>query len=446
MATNAAYVAWYVSTFDYAHATPARIEDSRYWRSWQLGVNVPIPNPHFTWEKKVTMIGTNTQNSGASHIILNLGSTELRDRFKNLLTVQGYGVISNNATKIGEIVRINTWSNENSTTARIVFDRALEHTYTAPNYTIEFFSDRIASGWDVNDSLLVPRGLAKSYPVDLEDVDGKLQGQQLYIGSGNFTGTQKEFTTNIPNIQEYAKQGNGLYYRVGARYHIKYYPLPASIGSADAGYISVKILGCDTPEKIILNYITGAEDNKYFIFHSYPAFSDWKTYNTLLDSTTYNRLYIAFVGGTAPLSNLEINFGIDDIYLEHSAGFETTQDKLGTLLMTYAPNRESLSMNADSLEEVVQVSNADKYPFFPLGNPNKSKKYSIGCTFEDSNMDTYRKLQILQTWQDNGFNLNLHTHMPELPEVLTGRMKLGNLRKNVWAFTRVSFDFEFTEV
>jgi hypothetical protein len=443
MATNAAFLAWYVNTFTYSQPRPASEPDTRFWRLWQMGVNVPIANPHFTYEKKIIhpIQGINLVGTSVIHTLFDT-ATEM-EQFLNLVKTRMYGLVSNDITKIGEIVRINSAlvMSEEDNAIDILLDDSLINSYASGSSTLEFFTPQIAEKWDVDSEYLVPMGLVKGFPSDLLDIDGKLQAQQLFLASSSFNATEKKFSSEIPNLQEYACSSNGLYYRIGLRYHISYNTLPASAAPSDAGTIMVKLPGCSAENKILLNYLSGAIYNKYFLYNSYPAFSDWMSFSDITDTAAYRKVEISFTGLASPVS--DINFGVDDIYLEHSAGFESS---LGCLLMTYAPNRDSLSIGADSNEETIQVSNSDKYPFFPLGNPNKSKKYSISCTFEDSNMDTYQKLRILETWQNNGFNLNLHTHLPELPEVLIGRMKLGAVKKGVFDFTRVSFDFEFTEV
>jgi len=442
MGVNAQYSAWYVNTFNYNIPQPADSPDRRFFRLWQMAVAVPIPNFHFTYPKKQNQAIIADATSGDAFILVGFTNANDRIQFKNLLASKNYALVSNTITKTSEGVRlsgdtedINDSTNYN---LRLYIEDVLQYSYTANNAIIEFYTSKLAEKWSLDNKGLLPLGIRKGLPIELTDIDGKLFAQQLRLTAAEFNLTEKKFYTEIPNLQEYAYANSGYTYRIGCRYYLAYTTaVPDSM--ALGGEIYVKLPGTNSPNKILLNYLNGTF-NKYYLFNSI-AFNDWKSYDLIKIIEANRRLEVSFVGFNTPTYDLD--FGLDDIYLEHSAGFENI---LGALLLTMAPDRDSLDIGSDQTEESIKLANADRFPYFPYGNPNRTKKYSIGCTFTNSNMDTYEKLKILEMWQNDGFNLNLHTHMSELPEVLTGRMTLGHAKKGVFDFKKISFDFYFEEV
>jgi len=445
MGTNAAYVAWYVNTYGYTAPRAANLVDPKFHRLWQMAVSVPIPNFHFTYPKK--QILTTSANCGAASadpkaIKFTFGTVTDRSNFINTLQKGVYGLVANSITKAGEVVRLTGNSTASGYDVTITVMENMTANYTSGNATFEFYTPKLADNWAISHSALHPMGLRKSYPTELVNFDGKPFAQQLKLNDGSFDDTQKLFSTTVPNLQEYASSGNGLYYRIGCRYYIAYLGnIPASIDEATAGTIALYVMGCNTSKKMLLNYLNG-DFGRYFLFNSYPGFTDWKSFEAIRDTMTNRNIIVEFINESGG-ERMGVDFGLDDIYLEHSAGFETD---LGALLLTMAPDRDSLQITSQVVEEYITLANGDKFAYQPFGNPNRSRKYAIGCTFNNSNMDTYRKLKILESWQNDGYNLNLHTHMPELPEVLTGRMTLGTQSKGNWDFERVSFEFYFEEV
>mgnify|MGYP001561035538 CR=1 FL=1 len=453
MGLISAYIAWYTTTFNYSTPQPADIDDPTFHRLWQLGVNVPIPNFHFTYPKKIVKtVFKNITASSSTNFAIQFDSALERDKFKNLIVENLFVLITNNSTKVGEIQQLaGTYANDATNYGLDIDIKTADdfvNSYTGGSTTVEFYTPQIAESWDVDHNLLVPKGLYKGYPVDFEDIDGKLFAQRLNISAGNYNATEKIFETSIPNLQEFvptiAPNLNDIYYRVGLRYYLKFSSNPTLVTESKVGAVTVKLPGCATTRKMLLNYATGLAD-RYYLFNS-SAFTDWKTYDEIKASASYKKLQISMVN-TPLIIGDSVDLHLDDIYLEHSGGAEFAADSpLGCLLMTYAPNREGLTMGADFVEEYNTLANGDKYPNHPFGNPNRSKKHRISCVFEDAPLDIYQKLKILEMWQHNGYNLNLHTHLPEMPEVLTGRMKLGDATKGIFDFKRVSFEFSFMEV
>ena len=458
MSTNSYYKNWYLNTFNYTLPRPADENASGRYRLWQIAVNIPIPNFHFTYPQKVIRQLIADSSAGADGVYVGFTDTTARDTFVNLINVKGYGLVTNTSTKIGEIVQLSgsysfpgALSGQNG--VKVDFYEALNNSYTGGQGSFEFFTDKIAEKWKSTHPKLYPKGLKKKIPIEMYDMDGKFFAQQLAIDSSNFNALPKSFSCELPNLHQFANNYDlqtgviPIYYRLGLRYYIKYSGNPADASDATVGTIYARLNGTDNPNKIKLNYV-GGTTNKYFVHNSYPAFNDWKSFTNIRDSSTYKELEIRFTGVNSPIRSLE--FGLDDVYLEHSGGVEDSTDLggscLGCLLLTNAPNRDSISMSEIKYEEEMVLSNGDKYSYFPMGSPNSNRKYRIACTFENSTMDTWRKLKIIETWQDAGYNINLHTHMPELPEVLTGRMKIGESRKDIFDFRRVSFSFEFEEV
>jgi len=447
MSINSSYTAWYISTFGYESPQKADQADINGTRYWQIGVSVPIPNPHFRYPKKASYNIITDSTTGQVSVRIQFASASLRSLFENLMQENLYGLVSNNSTRQGEIVQLSgDFTEQSSYSIDIKFRNGLENAYTGNNSLLNIFFAKMAEKWECDSEELVPVNLRKVFPVEIENMIGSPFAQRLHMDSTSFiSGKTQKFFTVIPNLQNYVpitedkfKQTKQNYrYRIGARYCIKYNPQPAG-DSTSYGLIRIVLPGCTSQNKVLLNYIEGTNE-LFYLFNS-SSFNDWDTYPNIVDSTEKKKVVIQFTGDS---TGRDLYFSIEDIYLEHSAGVETT---LGCLLLTRVPNRDSIQMDNETFEENIQLSNADRFPYFPFGNPNRSGKLRLSCTFENSNMDTYYKLKILESFQSDGFNINLHTHLKEHPEVLIGRMKIGPYSKGIFDLNKVSFAFEFMEV
>jgi len=72
-------------------------------------------------------------------------------------------------------------------------------------------------------------------------------------------------------------------------------------------------------------------------------------------------------------------------------------------------------------------------------------KYEISCRFTNVSVDVYKKLERLLRIQHNGYYLNFHSTLDNLPPVMTGVMELSEVSHDMWDLNLVSFNFTFKE-
>jgi len=72
-------------------------------------------------------------------------------------------------------------------------------------------------------------------------------------------------------------------------------------------------------------------------------------------------------------------------------------------------------------------------------------KYEISCRFTNEPVDVYKKLERLLRIQHNGYYLNFHSTLDNIPPVMTGVMELSEVSHDMWDLNLVSFNFTFKE-
>jgi hypothetical protein len=74
------------------------------------------------------------------------------------------------------------------------------------------------------------------------------------------------------------------------------------------------------------------------------------------------------------------------------------------------------------------------------------KRSLISFEIENSRQDFYDQLLRLLEWQERGYLLNLHSYINDVPNTLTGRLKLSNIKKPHWDLSLRDLSIEFEEV
>lgn len=450
------FINWYLATFDYTHPNPVgRGAGTPYYRYWEIAVAVPVPNARLNRPKKVRKaIASFTANSGGEGIItITEGSAVLATILKNELAGLGFGRLHKADETDNETFEIKSVTSS-TITVTIKTQAPFTKTFVA-GAICTITSTTMANEWTVTDSLVTPTSLIKGFPINYNDIDGSINGQQLSIVLSDIDESNKYIETTLsPDIYRFIK--SGYKYRIGARYYIGWRS-NNSDGStlSQAAYnnaifdISLNSNVYTSEEMINLSYWfdnsaidSSSLKHKYYVFNSVIS-------NTIVDSTSLRdglrKLRIGIKGtGTIPFINNHIIIGFENIYWEHSGGVESS---LGCVLLPNAPTRESV--NIGWIEEefnIDRMANNDGVLSFTKGNPNVNRKYRISCTFIDVPMSALNKLKIIEMFQNDGYLINLHTHFNELPQVLTGYLKISNIKKTGVLFALTTFDFVFEEV
>lgn len=424
------YINFYKSTFNYSNPNPVGKIGTGFYRTWEIGVSVPVPNPHFNYQKKLRY-AINTNTLGAGYIGIGAGSTEAATKIANIIKA-GWSRLSKADGSLSEIVEILQAS---VNVAEVVIDWKVAPTNSfVPGDIFEYYSPVNADQWASESSLLVPATMLKEYPADLGDIDGKLYAQQLQIVSTNYNSTVRLFQAALPtDIHRYLNSSYN--YRIGARYKMGW-----GSDTTSRGEVSIKVTTNTVPKKLILNYFPTQYADKFWL-HNSDKFTDFLAEATIRASAQYMQIAVTNADATASVGTYKFSF--EDIYWEHSAGVESL---MGCLLLPNAPLRDSLSIDVleGEFEDLI-VSNNNRYPYFPRGNPNITRKHKISGTFDSVTNSQYQKLKIMERFQNDGFLINIHPHLSEVGQHLTGTLRIGAKRKNIFDMSRVSFDFEFVE-
>ncbi|GEM_PF-2534268 len=147
---------------------------------------------------------------------------------------------------------------------------------------------------------------------------------------------------------------------------------------------------------------------------------------------------------------------VDDIYLEHiynPVTKKTIYEESPSTASTYASYYE-ISDNHDS--ESLTITKSDNYQDITLNDGSlvrydstgwgeRNVKYEISCRFTNVSTTIWTYLSRLLDIQKNGYKLNLHPYINEVPEVLTGFLYISGISKEHWDVNLVSFDFRFVE-
>ena len=149
---------------------------------------------------------------------------------------------------------------------------------------------------------------------------------------------------------------------------------------------------------------------------------------------------------------------LDEIYLEHiynpvsklTLYGNTAANSADDTTVGYyeiANNHDYQSLNITRLENYqdVQLANNSLDRYDSTGWGERNIKYEVTCSYTDVDNDIYLKLVEFLNIQKNGYMLNLHPYVEELPSVLTGYMYIENVNKSHWDVGLISFNFKFRE-
>jgi hypothetical protein len=454
MSIESNFIDWYLATFSYSTPMPVGSgAGTPYFRFWEIAVNVPVPNAHFSYPKKIRESISSNISIGGSTFTITKDSTADATILKNYLAGLGFGQIFKADESDSEKFEI---ASVTSTDAVVTI--TIQGTFTKTFSSADIFicvSSVMVESWDIKSNLITPTSLVKGFPIDLNNIDGKIRAQQLSIPAQSLDTSKIYMECNLnDDIYRYLKSSYS--YRIGARYYIAFRSSNSDGGVyTSSDYSTMQpIISLDsdvyTSEQMInLAYWfnvssidTSNSKHKYYNFNA-------KISNTLVDSTNLRdgarllKLGLKATSANPSLTN-HLIIGLEDIYWEHSGGVEST---LGCILLPNAPDRNSINIGCVEEElNIDRAANNDGFLSFTRGNPNANRKYTLACNFNDVPLAIYNKLKIIETFQNDGFLINLHTHLNEFPQVLTGYMTIKNIKKSNPLFGLVSFEFYFEEV
>ena len=138
---------------------------------------------------------------------------------------------------------------------------------------------------------------------------------------------------------------------------------------------------------------------------------------------------------------------VSDIFLEHCynsvAGTEISSN--GYYEFADFPAMGSVKIQTKTGTKFIAKPNQTVALFDSTGWGERVEKYEVSANFALVEIDFYNKIREFERIQRNGFVLNLHTYLDELPTCLTGYITIGNVDRTHWNLGLVNFTLSFTE-
>ena len=202
--------------------------------------------------------------------------------------------------------------------------------------------------------------------------------------------------------------------------------------------------------------------NKVFMIKSGKAsVTSWTStsFSTYLTDSSISNFYLYLYIKALASEKYDACYAyLDDIYLEHiynpvsklTLYGNTAANSADDTTVGYyeiANNHDYQSLNITRLENYqdVQLANNSLDRYDSTGWGERNIKYEVTCSYTDVDNDIYLKLVEFLNIQKNGYMLNLHPYVEELPSVLTGYMYIENVNKSHWDVGLISFNFKFRE-
>lgn len=179
---------------------------------------------------------------------------------------------------------------------------------------------------------------------------------------------------------------------------------------------------------------TASEANKWLDFStvnllksgvsniSAPTVSLWLENNSIGDGDAHPTGY----------SYGNIHLYVDELWVEHAGGvnYADTDGCLDFGRYCVWPEQGSIELN--EIEDVTTLN-------------YKRKRLQIRCRFPMVSQTFWDQMEIILSWQQRGFSINIHPYLNDIPNVLTGKIAIRDLKKESWDLSTRSFTLEFTE-
>lgn len=354
---------------------------------WEIAIAVELENPHFRYMNRYDGSGDYSTSTILSNVSIetDAGETNLSNIFDTSKFTDTISIKNSE----GQVVN-KTVESINEGTSTITLASALASDFNESSLTLFGYGSNIAGGWRCPSS----------------------GGVQCVLGDSDNFG-QKFLTTSTMKQtinSDFDYSSKNIDYRI------------FGVGKDDV-YVNV----------------TGASSSSYHLDISSAEYvSSGLTFNTddiVLDSEIQIGHYIASI------SDVGLEFTYNPIIDEEisSNGYYK--------FPTY-PDDNSVSWTLRDTSVFDYRNNQSVYQFDPTGLGERNEKITLTASFTKVPLSFYESLRQFERVQRNGFYLNLHPYgYEEIPEILTGKIKLSNksVRRSMWDVDKVDFDLEFLQ-
>jgi len=405
---------------------------------WEIAVAVPIKNPYFRYQNRfsatidsidaTTITLSNLQTDSDTSIS---SAAEVMEAGDKITVKASSGVVSGRTLSSVPTDGFTVSYNGSSLTGTF-----------APGDTIVGYGNIVPGGWQAV-GYIRTSGITVSRTTGAFDnfgmkIRGKAVNAKNYLDSPTYIGLRNYLDT------DYYVQN--LNYRFGLKY--KYFV--EDVGDYYYGWAY----------KMELKSNSSFED--YFIkLDTTTETESWTSVasNFKLSDSSVSSFYIyIFLRALVDTGYFQTDAYLDEVYLEHvynpisertiygnTAANSGDDDNVGYYEIATWPEEGSVSWKEIDQESEVALANKGMEWYDATGYGERNAKYEITAKFTNVSSDIWDKLEALKRIQKNGYKLNLHPYIDELPSVLTGKMYIDGVDYTYWDMGYVSFNFKFRE-
>jgi len=403
---------------------------------WELAVSVPIKNQYFRYQNRfsakiLSISSTSITLSGATS-----GSPLQTDSDTSISHASEVMAANDRITlKAADgTVSGTTIASVNSSGLDIVTNGDMDARGFAAADTIVGYGDVVPAGWYFTNFDTTGHGITISRSTGAFD--------NFSLVSAISTGVTRDLYLKQSIDTNYYIAN--LWYRVG----FKYKCIKPS-GEGDFLYAGIE------------NNIT---NHKYLVRGVLQKATTWaSSTNSLRIGTAqvtsfgiFFEQYHDFLKLIVPTAETDIYY--DEVYLEHvynpvssktiygnSVDDSDEDDSIGYYEIASCADEGSISWKEIEQDSEVELINKGMEWYDPTGYGERNTKYEVSAKFTNVTTDIWDKLIALKRIQKNGYKLNLHPYLDELPSVLTGKMYIEGVDYTYWDSGYVSFTFKFRE-
>jgi len=257
---------------------------------------------------------------------------------------------------------------------------------------------------------------------------GDFFGQELYLPIDKFNEEEDIFYQDIDlsNFFIHPK----AHFRIGCMYNIMFLD-EQGIERTDVGYVRMVWEAGDKEHTSKIN------ENVYGF--TYSVFN-----SKAMKSPKSNkvRIAISFQNPDYATDKAAVRFWINNIWAEHDAGYQVG----GRFLIDNYPIRSSLGYTDSDDIDLTRLANGEYFMDAKFGNPNQSTKWIIESDWNFVGRETYNQFKYIESLCRDGYLINLHPKIPEVPEVLTGKLVVKEYSKPIFDFDKYTFKVIFQQV
>jgi len=397
-------------------------------RTWDLAVAIPLTNPHLLKPKLVSYVITSQDDIT---VIFDCGtSNDATVIHKALLRLiqqrKIYCQLAKTDRTAIENKQVATIYSINSTSITIKLSSSPLYDYSAGSY-ITFTLNNFADGWSISGAI-EPVSIRKTLISHITNMVGDFFAQELYIPYGSYNTAEKLFYQFVDLSTAWIPKGSQL--RIGCVFNIKMlnssgFELVSPVGD-------IRMFWNRGGSK---EYIGSLIDNSYGDIYTVFNSNAMRKPDTEIPSLGFSFINLS---GT----DAAVRFWVDEIWAEHDAGFGSG----GYVNVGNYPVRSSLGYTDSDDISLDRLANGDYFLYTDFGNANESSKWIIESEWQFCTVDTYNKFKMMESFCRDGYLINLHSKLPEVPEVLTGKLVVKDLNKSTFDFTKSNFKVTFQEV